>query len=607
MPINRVPRNLSDRSATQHTDAQMQSIDYQQSDDRLDSWLRQTQALVQSMPIEDVTVKTQLIALLKKLEARRQLPGFRLAIVGEFSRGKSCLINRLLEREDLLPASAAPTRAILTSIVAGSEDQMNVSFDQDSHEVRSLSPSAWEDLLATDDSDGRDLTEVRITLDEPWLRSLDVELLDTPGAGDLNQRRAAIVLDLLSQCDAAVLVVSATLPFSLTEAAFLEQEVIGRHVPRVLVVVSKLDTIPMHERESILATVRARVAKVSTAIPVLPSYPVDSDITEEDVLSILRTEIAARVASDRRNLRYRQVAGQLRDCLNQICQIGSLAISSQGSSSEQVLSQAQKQLRQADLKWENLHIELERLRLKRDRVLQQRIMQAKTELLEVLKIELSQASQPKTWWERDLPVRLRRELIALARKSEDFLIEALKEDFAWLQREISRVFATDMSEKNAPSWEKLEITPELAQIDLANTEREQILTRIGSSAAAVCGYVLAGPVGIILSTSVWLVGEQVLVRKVETQRRLLAGELGRTVNTAFENYCHSVCDRLRQLYNNLASDTQNQQSAWQSAMKAALETSNSQTIETWQQLIKQATALNQEISKIRNSKFEIRN
>lgn len=601
MPINRVTRHLSDLSATQQTEPQMQSINDRQLDDRLDSWLRQTQVLAESMPLEDVRVKTQLITLLKKLEQRRQLPGFRLAIVGEFSRGKSCLINRLLEREDLLPVSAAPTKAILTSIVAGAEDQMKVSFDRDNHEVRSLSPSAWEDLLATDDHNSSDrdiIAEVRMSVDQPWLRSLDVELLDTPGAGDLNQRRAAIVFDLLSQCDAAVLVVSATIPFSLTEAAFLEQEVIGRHVPRILVVVSKLDTIPMHERESIFATVRARVAKISPAIPVLPSYPVDSNSTEADVLSTLRTEIAALVKSDRRQARNRQVAGQLRDCLNQICKIGSLAISSQrmSSSGEEVFSGAQKQLRQADLKWENLHIELERLRLKRDRTLQQRIMQAKTELLEVLNTELSQASQPKTWWERDLPVRLRRELIALARKSEDFLIEAIAEDFAWLQREISRVFATDLSEKNAPSWEKLEITPELAQIDLANTQREQILTRIGSSAAAVCGYVLAGPVGIILSTSVWLVGEQILARKVETQRQLLSGELGRTVNSTFENYCDSVCDRLRQLYNNLASDTHDRQSAWQSVMNAALETSNSETNQTWQQLIKQATALNQEIS-----------
>lgn len=568
-------------------------------DTQLDAWIRQTLMLIESMPLEDVGTRMQLITLLRTLEERRRSPEFRLAIVGEFSRGKSCLINRLLAREELLPVSAAPTRAILTSIVAGTEEQMIISYDADDREVRPLAPAVWDDILTQQHLDDQEIsTHVCITLDDQWLRSLDVELIDTPGAGDLNQHSAAVVFDLLSLCDAAVLAVSATSPFSLTEAAFLEQEVIGRRIPRVLVTVTKLDTIPIAERESVLATIRARVAKISPAIPVMPSYPV-ADTTEVEVLSNLKTEISKLVdRSDRTRWRNRQIAAQIADCLTQIGKIGTTAIASIRLSHperEQAYRQAQNQLRQADLKWENLCVELERRRLENDHTIQQRILQAKTQLLEVLKIELSQAAQPKTWWERDLPMRLRRELITLARKSEDFLLEAVSRDFNWLHSEIARIFSVSVSDQNSPNWQQLEMIPALAQLKLTNTGRDRVLARIGSSAAAVCGYVLAGPVGIVLSTSVWLVGERILNRQAQTQRQLLAEELERCADNTFENYSTSVGDRLRQLYNDLAQDIYKRQSTWQSTINTALATGSSDQERAWQQMSESATGLEQEI------------
>jgi GTPase Era involved in 16S rRNA processing len=570
-------------------------------DKQLNLWICQTLTLIESMPLKELGARMQLVALLRSLLARRQSPGFRLAIVGEFSRGKSYLINRLLGREELLPVSAAPTAAILTSIVAGTKEQMIISFAPDSQEVRSLSPAAWDDLLATQESaDEREIsTHVRITLDDPWLRSLDVELIDTPGAGDLNQHRAAAVFDLLSQCDAAVLVVSATSPFSLTEAAFLEQEAIGRHIPRVLAVVTKLDTIALAERESVLATIQARISKISPAIAVLPSHSVADYITEAKVLSNLKTEIAHLVdRGERRQWRDRQIASQLTDCLHQIQKIGETAIASIRFSHperQQAFRQAQMQLRQADLNWENLRLELEHRRLRGECTLQHKILQAKTQLLEVLKLELSQAAQPKIWWERDLPMRLRRELITLAGKSEHFLSEAIARDFNWLHSEIARIFSLPIPDRDTPSWEQLEMRLALAQLNLTDTGRDRLFTRMGSSAAAVCGYILAGPVGIVLSTSVWLVGERILNRQAQTQRQLLAEELQRSINSAFENYSTTACDRLRQLYNDLAQEIYKQQSAWQSTINTALATGGNEDERAWQQLIDQVTKLSREI------------
>ena len=161
------------------------------------------------------------ITKLTELDVRWQLPGFRLAFVGEFSRGKSTLINRLLGR-DLLPIGARPTTGTLISIVAGETEKMEICPPDKGWEVREMEESSWTDLLASEqnETDQEKLTRVRLTLDHPWLKAIDVELIDTPGAGDLNSNRTALLSDLLSRCDAAVILVSATLPFSITEASF---------------------------------------------------------------------------------------------------------------------------------------------------------------------------------------------------------------------------------------------------------------------------------------------------------------------------------------------------------------------------------------------------
>jgi GTPase Era involved in 16S rRNA processing len=576
----------------------------------LEKWLQKTLNIIESMPLEDVGAKTDAIASFKSLEARQLSPEFRLAMVGEFSRGKSCLINRLLAREELLPVSAAPTAAILTSIVAGTPEQIVINSDTDSQEVRSLSPTVWDDILATQESaeDGEIATRVRIAVDEAWLRSLDVELIDTPGAGDLSDRRAAVVFELLSQCDAAVLVISATSPFSLTEAAFLEQEVIGRHIPRIIVVVTKLDAIALAERASVLTTIEERVAQVSPAIQVLPTYPVDNNATEAEVLDNLKTQIAELVdRGERRHYRTKQVAAQLADYLNLVGKLGEAAISSIRLSCperKQAVLQAQDRLVQSKLKWENLNLELERQRLECEHSLKQKISSTKTQLLEVLRLELSQSAQPKTWWEKDLPMRLRRELIALARKSESWLAETIAKDFTWLRSEITRLFSVSAPKQKKPSLEEIDMTFVMTQLKLSNTGRDRFFSRIGSSAAAVCGYVLAGPVAVVVGTSVWLVSERIIKRQAQVQRQLLAEELQRTVEFTFAEYSNSACKRLRQLYDDLAQDIYKQQSAWQSTINTALATGSSKDEKAWQQTTELAIALEREIATAIGKKIE---
>lgn len=562
--------------------------------EQMGPWLRQSIALA------NVNSLTKVVAQLQALDIRRRQPGFRLAFVGEFSRGKSTLVNRLFERS-LLPIGDTPTTATLTSIVSGYEERMEVQWSQDHKEMRSLDEASWQDLLAANqnNSDLEVVARVRITLDDEWLQTLDLEIIDTPGAGDLSERRAALVFDLLSQCDAAVLVISATLPFSLTEAAFLEEKVIGHHIPRVLVAVSKLDTVAIAKREDVMRVVQQRVNQIQSGIPVLPIHPIAPDTSEEETLEVLRSQIETMVTrDDRRVWRGRQLAMQLTDQLNLLIQIDEEALITarmNATERQQALQKAQAQTQKAALHWDNIQLELDRRRLQHDQALRQKILDAKTELLDLLTYELHKAPDPKTWWERDLPFRLRRELAAYGRKSENFVFTSLTQDFEWLQREAAQTFGTQMTTNVTHSQPNPEIAPDFNQVPLTDVRRFRWLARIGSSLAMVGGYLLGGPAGIAAGVGTGILGEHLLNKQLDEQRHLMTQELQQALDRAIDEYCIRVSERLHQLYCQLTENIKQEQMTWKAARQVALNREDSSDEAQWQQMIQEAKELREKI------------
>jgi GTPase SAR1 family protein len=560
-------------------------------------WLDECLVLSNSSGCEDITAE------LKVLNSRWELPGFRLAFVGEFSRGKSSLLNRLLDA-DILPVGDLPTTATLTSIVAGSEESMQVQSDKNRWETRPIEPLSWRDLTAID-RDGSEqevVGQVRLTLANPWLQALDVELIDTPGVGDLSGRRAALALDLLSQCDASVLVVSATLPFSMTEATFLEQEVMGRHIPKILVAVSKLDTIPEEERLEVFNSIRQRIAKISSKIPVLPLYPVNDRNSEIEVFAAIKAEIESMVAKgDRRIWRSRKIAGQITDYLSHLIQIGELAISTaamDATQKESALIQVNQEIQNAQTDWERIRLNLDQKRLYRTKALHQKVLEAKAELLENLSLELKRTQDPKSWWEQDLPLRLRRELFRLSRQLENDILKALALDFEWLQNEVSKQFSTQINTENIDTSETVKIDLDLQDMSLTEIEKYRLLTRLGGSAATICGYAFGGPIGVAVSTTVWVVGERVIKEKLQEQRKLLNQELEHSLDRSIDEYFKRLANRFQQLYNQLSEEIEEEKIAWQFAYKVAFNSNQEQPENHWAEIISQASTLKKEISRL---------
>jgi GTPase SAR1 family protein len=574
---------------------------------QVEVWLTKSIELAKGSSLPDAILQLQ------ELKVRLESPGFRLAFVGEFNRGKSTLINRLLTR-NILPVGTLPTTATLTSIVTGTEDSMEVHFEGGKKKKCPLKEESWQDLLAID-SNGKSqevFAQVHITLEHPWLKLLDCELIDTPGAGDLIDQRTQILSNFLSYCDGTVFVISATSPFSRTEKVLLDQEIIGRYVPQILVVISMLDRVREAEKVSVIEYITNCIREFSDTIPVLALHPVDNKVTEAEMLEIVRNQIKKMVASGdqkawRRRWRSQKIARQLEELLTNIINIGKNAIqTAQMNIEERKLAEQkqQNQIQEADTYWEEIRLELEQRRLQHHKKIRQNLLSAKTDLLQNLSVALSQAQDAKSWFEKELPLSLRQELTSLARKSEGFLMKSVGQDFDWVKSSVEERFNINIS------WElttagvppKINYIPNQLEEDISDLEQYRLLSRLGSSAAMVCSYLVFASVPVAIAVSIGAAGilafsEKMINSKLKEQQELIARQLESILNQVIDEYCNRLYDHLRLLYSQLIDGTKREQKQWQLALLKTIDTDNDNTdTEVWQNLIQQASNLKQEIT-----------
>lgn len=182
---------------------------------------------------------------LRDLAARWDTGEFHLAVLGQFKRGKSTLINALLG-ETILPSAVIPATAVATRIRAGARAEAEVHF-QDGRVQSSARSGNGEELTrfladyVTEEGNpqnARCVARVDLHHPSPVLRA-KVVLIDTPGVGSTFRHNTEATLALLPECDAALFVVSADPPLTEVEAEFLRQ--VRRHVSRLVFVLNKVD------------------------------------------------------------------------------------------------------------------------------------------------------------------------------------------------------------------------------------------------------------------------------------------------------------------------------------------------------------------------------
>jgi len=206
----------------------------------------------------------QLLAHLRRQMSRLSENTFQLAVLGQFKRGKSTLLNAFIGYP-LLSAGVLPLTAVPTFLVGGRTKQIRLSYLSgvvDQHDVDNFAVLGLEIAAATTEEQNphneKGLLRVDVAVPgNAWLDS--VTLIDTPGIGSTHTHNTDAAYAVLPECDAALFVCSVDPPITEVELDYLAR--ICRTVSRVIVVLNKIDLVDDSDRKKATAFLSSILAQ----------------------------------------------------------------------------------------------------------------------------------------------------------------------------------------------------------------------------------------------------------------------------------------------------------------------------------------------------------
>ena len=180
-----------------------------------------------------------------------------LAVLGEFKRGKSTLVNSLLEAP-VLPVGVIPMTSVPLRLEYGEEPVVEVELEGG----RRFSIELGELVgYGTETGNPRNLKRVlAISIRHPAaILGQGVILIDTPGIGSVHAHNTQLAYDHLRDADAAIFVLSVDSPASLAEVDFLRAA--RDQVGRIFFVLNKADLLTSEELRQSVDFVREVLAE----------------------------------------------------------------------------------------------------------------------------------------------------------------------------------------------------------------------------------------------------------------------------------------------------------------------------------------------------------
>lgn len=182
-----------------------------------------------------------------------------VAVVGEFKRGKSSLLNALLDEPDLFPVDTSIATNLVTTVEHADEESITVVAGEGEPEVRSIERDRIRDFVTEQGNPGNEENAQIVTIALPNPKLADgLRLVDTPGVGGLNKAHTAITYGFVTSADVVLFVLDALTPLSTEELEFLER--IRDRTDQILFVITKIDKVD--SAEAIVDNTREKVAAV---------------------------------------------------------------------------------------------------------------------------------------------------------------------------------------------------------------------------------------------------------------------------------------------------------------------------------------------------------
>lgn len=481
---------------------------------------------------------------------------YNIAVIGEFSRGKSTFVNNLLDI-DYLPIGDLPTTAVLTKITNG--PAISAAFVDKTKTVRRIDilNNGLNQFLADDQgNDPEGVLQVSIPIE--WLHEKRIVFFDTPGAGDIVGKRAEITRAAICHCDCTIMTISAQAPCSLTELEFLKENVLLKAVPRCCILITKLDTIPLQERMRVISHVKT---KIRSAAP-NAEFWVSSQLSgiEENALdacgiSGIRSRILNLCCSDNEvaSLREQQVLNQVLTVLDDAKTEIALIEETEKLSDEEkakVIKKLEYNKEHLHLVEDELFVACEKMKYKTEQDLETDLEDIQKDLLKDCKMSLQKTGATKEWVEKDYPYMIEKSMKSVMAKLEKKILYSVSTARTELGKKVKERLSCEGITVEIPSCEAISPNADI-HFTPENIDKTRLLSRCATVVSVPLALMLLGPLGTLISGGLGLASELFLKKKIEEQKALISEHLDRSIALMFEDIRKHLHKYLEKCYNEI--------------------------------------------------------
>ena len=180
-----------------------------------------------------------IVAEIADVRAALEAGHFNVAMVGQFKRGKSTLINALIGRE-LLPVDVTPLTSAITIVQYGSKDKCVVKYENGHEQVVPLSELG---LFVSEEGNPGNIKNIRAVIVETPVDLLEkgMRLVDTPGVGSVFEPNSETTRLFVPRIDVAIVVLGSDPPITGEELNLVRA--IKTLTDRMLIVLNKSDLV----------------------------------------------------------------------------------------------------------------------------------------------------------------------------------------------------------------------------------------------------------------------------------------------------------------------------------------------------------------------------
>ena len=503
--------------------------------------------------------RKDLLEQLASIRAYLASEKFSVAVVGEFNRGKSTLVNRLIE-QDIIPTSDIPTTT-LPIYVSGGEQESLVLKTANGQKRYPIEEKSWEAIEEERKKIAGAKGEILLKRNCSLLMENDLEIIDTPGVNSQIRGDLSMAEQALSVCDCAILPMAAIAAFSESEKLFLEERILMKKVPRIMVVLTKLDLVEETQRLSVVESVQRKLEAMNAEIPLYLSEKnmvedweerSGTEAIQKQILVWLHESSHVQLKKEKAVQEMKAVSSDLEAVYK--CQLDIIA-EQEEKRMEAAEQSKQKLLRSARIQWDSLEIDMLNRCNQNFTWIRSMTEERQQDVIEKLTLELTHVTNPKDWWEKDYPYRVKMEMISLGNILENNLQNFYTRDVNWLNHFLQEKYGAVVPPQNQRIADKNVFRASLEQepIELEDMKRSRLISRVGTGVATIGGYLVGGliglsPIGMAVGIGGGILSEVFMNKRVETQKRELTRIIYEELPRVFSNSIETVERNIRDVY-----------------------------------------------------------